>query len=76
MRNTRTFGLAALLATTIAGVAMAQRPINSTGKSGSTSTTAVSTDSVTKAAPQKVSLYRPLDIAHMRPADQRGVNVF
>ena len=29
-----------------------------------------------KENPQGVSLYRPLEINHIRPADQRGVNVF
>lgn len=34
------------------------------------------TSTTRKAAPTKVSLYRPLDIDHLRPADQRGVNMF
>jgi hypothetical protein len=37
---------------------------------------AVSPESTTKAAPAKVSLYRPMDIQHIRPADVRGINVF
>jgi hypothetical protein len=74
MRTTVNFGLAALLAAAVAGVGVAQQPNNTSTKSSGT--TAASTDTTTKAAPQKVSLYRPLEIAHIRPADQRGVNVF
>ena len=37
---------------------------------------AAAAESTTKAAPAKVSLYRPMEIQHIRPADQRGVNVF
>jgi len=75
MTTTTKFGFAALLATVVAGAAMAQHPSNSPGKSGGSSSTP-SADSATKAAPQKVSLYRPMDISHIRPADKRGVNVF
>jgi CheY-like chemotaxis protein len=32
-------------------------------------------DTAKKDAPQKISLYRPLEINHIRPADQRGINV-
>jgi hypothetical protein len=74
MRTTAKLGFAALLATAIAGAAMAQQPSNSSSKSSAS--TAASSDTTNKAAPQKVSLYRPLDIAHIRPADKRGVNVF
>jgi hypothetical protein len=68
MRTTVKLGFAALLAATVAGVAVAQQPNNSTTKSSGT--TATSADTTTKAAPQKVSLYRPLEIAHpaRRPA--------
>jgi hypothetical protein len=75
MKNTMRFGLAALLATAVAGAATAQQPSNSPSKSSGTAA-AASNDTTTKAAPQKVSLYRPLEIAHIRPADKRGVNVF
>jgi hypothetical protein len=74
MRTTVNFGLAALLAVAVAGVGAAQQPSNSSTKSTGTAT--ASSDTTTKAAPQKISLYRPLEIAHIRPADQRGVNVF
>src|SRR5205085_2204379 len=68
------FGLAALLGTAIAGTVAAQASENASGKS-STVSAAARTDTTTKAA-TKVSLYRPLEIAHIRPADKRGVNVF
>jgi hypothetical protein len=74
MKNTTKFGLAAVLATAVAGAALAQQPGNSTSKSNGG--TASASNDTTKAAPQKVSLYRPLEIAHIRPADKRGVNVF
>jgi len=35
-----------------------------------------SAESTTKAAPAKVSLYRPMEIQHIRPSDIRGINVF
>ena len=76
MKTTTTFGMAGVLATVFAVAAAAQKPSNSTGKSSSgTTASAASTDTTTKAA-TKVSLYRPLEIAHLRPADKRGVNVF
>jgi hypothetical protein len=37
---------------------------------------AAAAESTTKAAPAKVSLYRPMEIQHIRPADVRGINVF
>ncbi|MGE5102977.1 MAG: hypothetical protein ACM3SX_23565, partial [Deltaproteobacteria bacterium] len=75
MKTTAKLGLAAFLATAVAGAAMAQQPSNSRSKSTG-SGTAASSDTTSKAAPQKVSLFRPLDISHIRPADKRGVNVF
>src|SRR4051812_23800641 len=53
----------------------AQQPSNCCDKtSGPTTTT--NGDSVKKDAPKAVSLSRPFEINHIRPADQRGVNVF
>jgi len=69
------FGLAALLGTAIAGTVAAQASENGSGKSSTGATVTGSSDTTTKAT-QKVSLYRPLEIAHIRPADKRGVNVF
>jgi len=76
MKPTTKLGLAALFATVAAGAVAAQQPTNGTSKSSAGSATAaVPTDS-SKATTQKISLFRPLEISHMRPADQRGVNVF
>jgi hypothetical protein len=63
----------ALLMSAFAGGLRAQQPT----EAGSATPAASSSDSGSKkAAPQKVSLYRPLEINHIRPADQRGVNMF
>ena len=67
MRNTSKFGLALLVA--FASAAVAQD--NSGGKAATPDKTDTST-----VAKKTVSLYRPLEIGHMRPADSRGVNVF
>ncbi|HEV8497910.1 MAG TPA: hypothetical protein VGQ56_13645, partial [Gemmatimonadaceae bacterium] len=76
MKTTAKFGIAGVMATVLAAGVVAQQPSNSTSKSGSTSAaSAASTDTTTQKA-TKVSLYRPLEIAHIRPADKRGVNVF
>jgi len=68
-------GLAALATTIVAGAAAAQQPSNDTAKTTTKTAAATRSDS-SKSAPQTISLYRPLDIDHMRPADQRGINVF
>jgi hypothetical protein len=67
MKNITRFGLTALMLTAVAGGLSAQS--NSTASSPST-------DSAKKEGPQKVSLLRPLMINHIRPADQRGINMF
>jgi hypothetical protein len=69
------FGLAALLGTAIAGTVVAQTSENG-GKSSTGAAATARTDTTTPQKATKVSLYRPLEIAHIRPADQRGVNVF
>lgn len=69
MKNITRFGLTALLLTAIAGSLAAQQNDGSAKPAGGDST-------ANKAAPQKVSLYRPMEINHIRPADQRGVNVY
>lgn len=67
MKSINRFGLvAALLVTT--GALGAQ--------TNQTSGPASKPDSTPKAVPEKVSLYRPAEINHQRPADQRGLNVF
>jgi hypothetical protein len=72
MQATTRFGLAALLGTAIAGTIAAQTPDN--GNKPATTPAAGDTTAPQKTA--KVSLFRPLAIAHIRPADKRGVNVF
>jgi hypothetical protein len=73
MRTITRFGLSALLLATVAGVAAAQQ--NDTGKTVSPTGAAATRSDTAKAAPT-VSLFRPLEINHLRPADQRGVNMF
>src|SRR3954465_7526234 len=67
MRTTYKLGLTLLVS--FASVAMAQD--NGGGKSAPADKTDTST-----VAKKTVSLYRPLEISHMRPADIRGLNVF
>jgi hypothetical protein len=66
MNTNMRFGFAALLLAASSAAAQS---------SGSASGT-VASDSTAKEGPKKISLYRPMDINHIRPADQRGVNVF
>jgi hypothetical protein len=72
MQIIKNLGLAALLGAAIAGAAAAQASENG-AKSSSGSARA---DTTTPQKANKVSLYRPMEIAHIRPADKRGVNVF
>ena len=71
MQNITRIGLATALLAAFAGTAMAQSE-NSGGKSGS----AAPADTSAPAKKNTVSLYRPLEIQHLRPADQRGINMF
>jgi hypothetical protein len=73
MQNITKFSLAALLVTVAAGTVAAQAAENGSGKSPTAAATPA--DSTTQKA-TSISLYRPLSIAHVRPADKRGVNVF
>jgi hypothetical protein len=66
MKNSMRFGLTALMLTALAGA--------SAQSNGSTST--ASDSGAKKEEPKKVSLFRPTEINHIRPADQRGLNVF
>ena len=83
MKTIKPIGLAALLFAATAGVISAQQQPSQTvaATKASTATTRAAgdtaADSSAKAeSPQKVSLYRPLEIDHIRPNDQRGVNMF
>ncbi|HEY4131490.1 MAG TPA: hypothetical protein VGM50_12805 [Gemmatimonadaceae bacterium] len=59
-------------------------PASYSSSSGSVRMTGAPTDSAKadsgkkepKTSPQSVSLYRPAEIDHIRPADMRGLNVF
>src|SRR5215213_2860959 len=73
--TTRFFMLAALLSAT---PALAQQPAVQVASTARTDTT-VAADSTLKApAKKKESRYEPppIEIQHMRAADQRGINVF
>ena len=67
MKTTLRFGFAALL--------IAASSVAAQSNSGATATP-TGGDTTAKESPKKVSLYRPMDINHIRPSDQRGVNVF
>ena len=70
MKTITRFGVAAALLCSLAGVGSAQA---SDGNGKATGSPAA--DSGTK-KPQGVSLFRPQEINHIRPADMRGVNVY
>jgi hypothetical protein len=77
MLKIKCFSLAALSAALLSSGLAAQQPSNDTTKTAHRATApATAAESSTKVVPQKISLFRPLDINHIRPADQRGVNVF
>ena len=67
MKTTLRFGFAALL--------IAASSVAAQSNSGATGTPAGG-DTTGKESPKKISLYRPMDINHIRPSDMRGVNVF
>jgi hypothetical protein len=81
MKISMRYGVASALLAAFAATGVAQQatndarpaPVPTPRASGDSTGKA---DSVKKEGPQKVSLYRPLDIDHVRPADQRGVNMF
>src|SRR4051812_8216573 len=70
MINITRLGLAALLIGASAVAATAQTNEATAGPK------APASDSTVKKEPAKVNLYRPLEIDRMRPADQRGINMF
>jgi len=75
MKYISALGSALVIASALAASAMAQQPSN--GTSDSVKASATRSDSSTKkVTPASVSLFRPFEINHIRPADQRGVNVF
>lgn len=81
MKITTTMRLAALWLAAIAATAAAQsqQPTNGSAAAAprtTTTTDSTKTDSAKKVTPQTVSLFRPKEINHIRPADMRGVNVF
>ncbi len=77
MKSLFRLSVATLLAAAVAVSVSAQSnaPSDSAGRPGKATSRAAS-DSSPAAAPQKISLFRPIEISHVRPADQRGVNVF
>jgi hypothetical protein len=76
MKNTMRFGVVALLLAAFTHATPAQQSSDGSPNASKGTTSASSDSSAKKDSPQKVSLYRPLEINHIRPADQRGVNVF
>ncbi len=74
MRNSTRIPLTAALVSALVGSLTAQQPSN--GPSDTTKSAPARADSTSKTAPRKVSLFRPLEINHLRPADQRGINMF
>ena len=76
MTTKTTLGLTALLLAAIAGSGTAQQPTNGSGKDTAAATTKAAPDSAKKTIPTPISLFRPQEINHIRPADMRGVNVF
>jgi hypothetical protein len=73
MKTTMRFGLATLLTALVASASAAQQQAGDTNAKPATT---ARSDSTVKEAPKKVSLYRPLEINHFRPADMRGLNMF
>lgn len=74
MKKITTVCALALTISALAGSIGAQQA--SDGSSTTTKAPAARSDSTKAEGPQKVSLFRPLDIDHIRPGDQRGVNMF
>ena len=74
MRNLAKLGATATLLFAAFATGAAQQP---TLASAERRSEPAATDSAKKKEePKKASLYRPLEINHFRPADQRGVNMF
>src|SRR5206468_9404997 len=73
MKSMMRIGATALMVCAFAGLAAAQS--NGDGAKTTAKTATASSDSTSKTT-QKVSLFRPQEISHIRPADMRGLNVF
>ncbi|MGH7616455.1 MAG: hypothetical protein ACREPM_04435, partial [Gemmatimonadaceae bacterium] len=71
MKTLKHIGLTALLVAAVAGVSGAQANNASSKTSDSTARTDSGSTKTTK-----ISLFRPQEINHIRPADMRGVNMF
>ena len=76
MKSNTMLGLTALLLAAIAGSGTAQQPTNGSGKDTAAATAKAAPDSGKQTIPTPISLFRPAEINHIRPADMRGVNVF
>jgi len=74
MKPTTILTSATLLVLGLAAGAAAQQSQNGSEKPAPASS--ASGDSTKKAPAASVSLFRPIEIDHIRPADQRGLNVF
>src|SRR3954469_13208089 len=74
MKTIKVLTSATLMALGLAAGLVAQQSLNGSEKPAAPAS--ANGDSVKKDAPKAVSLYRPFEINHIRPADQRGVNVF
>jgi hypothetical protein len=67
--------VAALFCAAVAGTVSAQQA-NDAGNKPAAKTATAADSGAKKEGPQGISLYRPMSISHIRPADQRGVNMF
>ena len=75
MRTSTRNRIAALFVIALAATAGGQTNGPADTSSAPRPTTKATRDSST-AAPARISLFRPIEISHVRPADQRGVNMF
>ena len=76
MKTKTILGLTALLLAAIAGAAPPSNPPMAAGKTRPRRPHKAAPDSGKKTIPTPISLFRPAEINHIRPADMRGVNVF
>jgi hypothetical protein len=67
--------VAALFCAAVAGTVSAQQA-NDAGNKPAAKTATAADSGAKKEGPQGISLYRPMSISHIRPSDQRGVNMF
>ncbi|HEX4685116.1 MAG TPA: hypothetical protein VH277_20530, partial [Gemmatimonadaceae bacterium] len=77
MKALMNLGFAAAAASVFAGAALAQTNKQASGSATGSASGTVATDSTTKKEnPVSVSLFRPSEVDHFRPADSRGLNMF